>query len=762
MPGGQQQLATQASGQVVPAQANVPSSPLSAEKTYFNSASSASPAAAPQSPAASYSSTQASLTSADKTNMGAGAPDSSPQSSASIQSQVNSYGLLNGTPSNSSTDDGFPVYYVSMPEEPNSRQYFQPISNSTINPSLPSSSSVITTTQSRSADDYPVYYVTEEENKQRAGVSTITSISSLPADLMTNSATGNQADNYPVYYVTSSNTGTPQAPKSTSSNNSIVSGSKFLSEYAEKVPVYNVGGPEVNMNRVGQVSKTEPVANSPVSYKIINSSSTSQDTTKSNSSSSPALAVAAPFVAQMPAYQPAATSYNYSPNPPPVSYKTASAGSSPSIPERAYDNYESHASPPSPVASSATLPASQPAPSYNGYPAYQASYAPSPVASSYPARAPAPALSPAPAPAPALATAPASSPTSDGNAGVPSYPPHPPAQSVASSKLALALSPATASLTHQISGVSSSPPFPPASQTSFPNKNKPTSSTQVSNTFTSNTTVSGALHSPSQTVKHPLLPKLEPEYENSSYIIATPPEKDTVLFLPSPSFPLSPDTTLDENSTSVSVRTNSSTGSISQQMNTTSVLNATIPETPVAINATNTTVIINQTLSNSSIGALSPPMNSTGTEITNFPIIRIPENVTMPGWELENVTTTNATFMSNFSLRMPSPTAAPENPISSTPPLPSSTTAPVALASSNTTVSGDTFNIPLGPLLNSLAVTTPPTTKPTQSQVFTTPPPKPAAPRPGTTKPPPVAFVPATKTTKKAKEWGFGDKYLGK
>ncbi|XP_015753022.1 PREDICTED: uncharacterized protein LOC107332789 [Acropora digitifera] len=76
----------------------------------------------------------------------------------------------------------------------------------------------------------------------------------------------------------------------------------------------------------------------------------------------------------------------------------------------------------------------------------------------------------------------------------------------------------------------------------------------------------------------------------------------------------------------------------------------------------------------------------------------------------------------------------------------------------------DISDIPLGPLLNSLAVTKPPLTmkptKPPLLHLLKTSSPKPA-PAQETTKPTYVTVSTNTKpTAKKPKKWGFGDKYL--
>lgn len=759
VPGGQQQLATQASAQVVsPVQSSYPSAQASfkpEDNSYTNTGSAALVAAAPQLSASSYPSTQASLASTEKTSVSTSTTQSAEVNQSSTTSANNAYSngvnpvsvvLVNqsaGThnvtaaATSNSTVDSYPVYYVSNSEEPSAQQQSsQTSSNAKLHSSVSSSPSLYAASQGGNNDGYPVYYVGFEEVKYNTSEAKITSnTTSVPAPPSVNTSINNQTNKYPVYYVTSYNKETPNASMVTNSNSSTVSGNKSSYEHThvDSVPVYNVGGPEAMAT--DNVSKTKAVPNSPISYKIINSTSASLDVSLSGGSRSPApLSAAAPATvnsaphtpAFQPAPQPATTSYNYPSNKtPPAPYQTAAP---PSTYQQAYNYYGYPASPqspatyqangsPSPAAYSAPSPALQPITTNNGYPANQTfsssaqSSVPQPVVSSYqaaaPAAAPAPVAAPAPSPAPAPASAPAS--------GV-------------------------------ISGVSSSPPFPPASESTTPTHESKTSSSSIGGNENSHT--SSPAHD-----EYPSFPKLDPAYENASYIIASPPEKDTVLFLPPPSFPLSPDAVQDGKS-KPSVVSNSS----SQQINATSVLNASPPELPVSFHPESIktpSVISNQTTTSTENSAVLPPaLNTTDTEedMTESPIIRIPENITLPGWELENSTFNNITFMPSSPLEPPSTTPAPA--------VPTTPTAPPAPASSNKTVSNDLLNIPLGPLLDSLAVTTPPqTTKPPQPQLFTTPPPKPA-PAPGT-KPPPVAFQPTSKPTEMAKEWGFGDKYLG-
>ena len=756
VPGGQQQLATQASAQVVsPVQSSYPSEQASLrpeDNSYMNTGSAALVAAAPQLSESSYPSTQASLASTEKTGVSTSTMPSSEVNQSSTISGNNAYSngvnpvsvvLVNqsaGThnvtaaATSNSTADSYPMYYISNPEEPSAQQqYSQTSSNANLNSSVSSSPSLYAASQGGNNGGYPVYYVGFEEEKYNTPEAKITSnISSVSAPPSVNTSIKNQTNGYPVYYVTSYNKETPNAPKVTNNRSSTVTGNKSSYEHAhvDSVPVYNVGGPEAMAT--GDVSKTKPVPNSPISYKIINSTSASRDVSLSGGSSSPAPpSTAAPATvnsaphtpAFQPAPQPAVTSYNYPSNKtPPAPYQAAAPLSTY---QQAYNYYGYPASPPypatnqangspSPAAYASPSPALQPITTNNGYPANQTfsssaqSSKPQPVASSYQAAVP----PPAPAPAPVAATAPS-----------------------------LAPAPAPAQDSGVISGVSSSPPFPPASES--------TTSTHESNTSSSslgrkeNSETSSPAHD-----EYPSFPKLDTAYENASYIIASPPEKDTVLFLPPPSFPLSPDAVQDGKS-NPSVVSNSS----SQQINATSALNASPPELPVSFHPesiTTPSVISNQTTTSTENSAVFPPaLNTTDTEedVTESPIIRIPENITLPGWELENSTFSNITLISSSPLEPPSTTPAPA--------------IPTAPASSNKTVSSDLLNIPLGPLLNSLVVTTPPqTTQPPQPHLFTTPPPKPAPP-PGTTKPPPVAFQPTSKPTEKAKEWGFGDKYLG-
>lgn len=701
---GQQQLATETGAQVVPVQAN-------------------------------YSLTQPSLTSAEQSYINGSSSVSSPQSS------VSSYNSAAPASSNSTVDNGYPVYYVSSTEEPKIHQpASQPVSNATADPL---SSSTTNASLNTNDNNYPVYYVSSasNESQQTQGVINTTS---LPPTSTESATMSNNTDKYPIYYVSSYNEKTPQTPTATTlnGNNTFVNASKgntTLDAQVYSYPVYNVGSSTEGQEDTSQTLKTKFI-NSPVSYEIINSTSASQGVisqlnvsssssvatpatysqpspTNTSYASSPASPSATQAPASAPASQPATTSYNYPAAPP--SYQTNSVASSSSTTQQTSNYYGSPARAPSPAtyqaygtpSSSAypsPAPAPQPAPSYYSYPASQASAAPSSspssaqspaqhVASSYPSTA----VSPARAPAPAPTSAPAQAPI-------------------------------------RISGVSSSPPFPPASgSSSSPGKNQSPAPAQTS---------SSKPYSSS-------LPTLNSEYENASYIIATPPEKDTVLFLPSPLHPFLSEETKAGNSTSdgssIPAATNASAinNTSSQQINETSLLNTTVPEIPTPANATN----IKVESSNSTIPTL---------KITNASTAIIPKNISFPSFS-------NMTSISNSSLEPPPSTPAPVIPISSTtlttepPPTtqpiiefpPVASVAPVVPPQSN-----DTLNIPLGPQLNSPPVVM---TKPPPSHLYPTPPPVPVVhPVPVTTKPPPTVGLHTTAKAK-AKEWGFGDKYLG-
>ena len=850
--GGQQQLATQESAQVVnPVQASYPSvqaSSKSEDNSYINTGSAA---VAPQLSASSYPSTHASLTSTESTSVSTSTTQSSGINQPSATSANKAYsnnvppavGTYNVTApaTSNSTSDSYPVYYISNPEEPSvQQQSSQTGLNAKLNSSVPSSPSVYATSQGGNDGGFPIYYVGFEEEKYNTSKAEITSnTSSIPAASLINTWKNNHTNEYPVYYVTSYNKETPNAPKVTNSNSSITSENKTSNEYA------NVE----DAMATGNVPGTKAVPNSPISYKIINITSASHDVSLSVAPPSTAAPATVPSPPHKPAFQPAATSYNNPSNqaqpslyqtaapssqyqqaynyygypassPSPATYQTNGAPSpaaypapSPalqpiandgypanqtfsssaqsSVTQSAASSYQETAPAAAPVASPSSLPSPSPSPppapapvaapatspappiaTNNGYPTNQtfSSSAQSSVtqttANSYqeaaPAAAPAPVASPSPSlspsPAPVPAPAPSPAPPIATNNGYPtnqtfsssaqSSAPQPVNSSFQAAAPAAAPAPfaapapspapAPAPASSVISGVSSSPPFPPAAKSS---------SSFGNNHATTSTHESSPAHN-----EYPSLPNLDPEYENASYIIASPPEKDTVLFLPPPSLPLSTDSAQGGKSNS-SVVSNLS----SQKTNTTTVLNANRPH-PASI--TIPSVISNQTTSTDNSAVLPPALNTTKTEedITESPIIRIPENITLPGWELQNSTFSNITFMSSSPLEPPSTTPAPAVPILITSTTP---TAPPAPVSSNKTVSSDLLNIPLGPLLDSLAVTTPPqATKLPQPHLFTTPPPKPV-PAPGTTKPPPAAFQTTSKPTEKAKELGFGDKYLG-
>lgn len=742
-PGGQQQLATrvdrpvQASSasneaSLTPVNLNINSAALAAGVTQETTASYSSaqvPSDAMASTPQSVATTQTDVAFPNKaTHANVDAPASQ---ELTPQSSVVTYSVAAATPSNASADS-FPVYYVSYPEDPNTQQQFtKSSSNTTTNFPTPSSGQINNTLQTNSDDSYPVYYVGfEEETNATSKGKVATNTSSLPASATVNTLMNNQTNRYPVYYVTGYSKGTPEAPKPTIANTSAASINEAVSQppQFDNIPVYDVGGPKAVPTE--RVSKTKDIPNSPISYEIIHSTSATQDTTATGGSShleppsAPATAAGSPTTQ---ANESTVTSYSYPSNL--TSYYSYSSNSpSPA----SYPAYEA----PSPATYSPPSPSSQPIPSSYGHPGQKGSSAPSQaqppvsqaVASSYPPTAAATAAKvPTQAPAPAPA----------------------PTQNV-------------------LSGVSSSPPFPPTSPSSTGNKQPAQSTSDVSGSASSGTTNSPHNNQLS-------FPQLESEYENASYVIATPPEKETVLFLPSPSFPLSPDATEDGNSTSASLQTNSSivNNPSSQQMITTSFPSTTLPEIPARTQPTNITVplaIVNQSVSGSNSTILPPSLNITGADVdtTEWPIIMIPENITLPNWELENTTLNNMTFMSNSSFGPPPTTPASEIPISSTTPTaPTSTAAPTTVLppvvppSSNKTVTSDMLNIPLGRLLNSLGVTAPlQTSKPPPSYFFTTPPPKQPAPVPGTTKPA-VSFHPTTQATKKPKEWGFGDKYLG-
>lgn len=675
-------------------------------------------------------------------------------SQSALQQQSNSNSVVDPGLSKS---DSYPVYYVSSPEEPNTQpQPSQRIFNSKANQSTASSSPP----QSGKDNGYPVYYVTDKEKNEerRLKDNSIIKTFSLPTNSTNNSATNSHGHHYPVYYVSTYNkeAEAPEAPKATDSN-SFVPGSTSVSKQGGKAPLYNVADSNVGSNNL-----TKPAADSPVTYKIINSSSTSQVTTKSKSKSIQSPTVSAASVTQSSSFQP--------PSKPEAALN--SHPSNPSAPSLQHQGYSNYGSPEYPSAQTpyqtygASSPtanwASQSPSSYNGHPAYGPPAAPSSdqsaPSSSYYAAAPAPPSSLSPS-SYRVSTV-ASSSQAQSSETQPGFSPYPPTNAPIPSP-----APVPSSSPYSISDVSSSSSFPSGFQSALTYKNQPSHSVQVSNTSYNQIRPSenGNSHPTDADFASSSLPVLQAEYENSSYIIATPPDKDTVLFLPSSSFPSSHDADQDENS----IRTNSSVDSKSYpaNINTTypshAPVSVTTKSTNKAFQLQNNTVITDQAVDNSSV-ALSSPESSTGIEeAANFPIIRIPENVTMPGWKLEDVTITNATFLSNSSMELP-PTNKVANQVSySTPKTSPKVALPSTASGSNIkTVSTDTFNIALGRLLDSLAATTQPgMTKPPRSQFLTTPSPK-RAPYPATTKSQ-VAFHPTTKPAGEKKEWGFGDKYLG-
>ena len=669
-------------------------------------------------------------------------------SQSALQQQSNSNSVVDLGPSKS---DSYPVYYVSSPEEPNTQpQPSQRIFNSKANQSIASSSP----SQSGKDNGYPVFYVKDNEKNEerRLKANPIIKTLPLPTNSTDNSATNSHGHHYPVYYVSTYNKEAEalEAPEA-------------VSEQGGKAPLNNVGDSNVGSNNLVQESKTKPAADSPVTYKIINSSSTSQDTTKSKNKGIQSATVSAASVTQSSSFQPpsqpeaALNSHPSSPSPPSSQHQGYSNYGSPEYPsaQTAYQTYGAS----SPTANWG----SQSASSYNGHPAYRPPAAPSSdqsaPSSSYYAAAPAPSSY-------GVSTV-ASSSRAQSSETQQVFSPYSPTSAPIPSP-----APAPSSSPYSISDVSSSSSFSSGFQSALTYKNHQSHSVPVSNTSYNQISSSekGNSHPTDADFASSSLPVLQAEYENSSYIIATPPDKDTVLFLPSSSFPSSLDADQDENS----LRTNSSVDSKSSpaHKNTTYSSHAAVSvntkSTNKMLQPQNNTVITDQAVDNSSV-ALSSPESPTGIEeAANFPVIRIPENVTMPGWKLEDVTITNATFLSNSSMELP-PTNKVANQVGSTTSTtqssPSRTSPKVTLpsaasASNSKTVSSDTFNIPLGPLLDSLAATTQPgMTKPPRSRFSTTPSPK-RAPYQATKKPQ-VAFHPTSKPAGKKKEWGFGDKYLG-
>lgn len=690
-------------------------------------------------------------------------------SQSTFQQHSNSNSVEDPGPSKS---DSYPVYYVSNPEEPNTQpQPSQRIFNSKANQSIASSSP----SQSGKDNEYPVYYVKDNEKNEerRLKANSIIKTLSLPTNSTNNSATNSHGHHYPVYYVSTYNKEAeapeaPEAPKATDSN-SFVPGSPFVSEQGGKAPLYNVGDSNVGSGNLGQESKTKPAADSPVTYKIINSSSTSQDTTKSKNKGIQSATLSAASVTESSSFQPpsqpeaALNSHPSNPSPPSSQHQGYSNYGSPEYPspQTAYQTYGAS----SPTANWA----SQSASSYNGHPAYRPPAVPSSdqsaPSSSYYAAAPAPSSSLSPSSYGVSTVASSSRAQSSETQQV--FSPYSPTNAPIPSP-----APAPSSSPYSISDVSSSSSFSSGFQSTLTYKNHQSHSVQVSNTSYKQISSSenGNSHPTDADFASSSLPVLQAEYENSSYIIATPPDKDTVLFLPSSSFPSSLDADQDENSlrTSSSVDSESSPAYKNTTYSSHAAVSVNTKSTNKMLQPQNNTAITGQAVDNSSV-ALSSPESPTGIEeAANFPIIRIPENVTMPGWKLEDVTITNATFLSNSSMELPpinkvgnqvgSTTSTTQSSPSRTSPI---VTLPSAASSSNSkTASSDTFNIPLGPLLDSLAATTQPgMTKPPRSRFLTTPSPK-RAPYTATKKPQ-VAFHPTTKPAGKKKEWGFGDKYLG-
>lgn len=704
---GQQQLATQTGARVVPVQ-NI------------------------------YHTSYSSLSAAENSY-----PKNSSSAQDVTQSSGNSYKNSSAAPvaTNSTLGNSYPVYYVSSYQEPTIQQPIsQPTSNATTNPPS-SSSTLITSSSARNKDNYPVYYVTSpnDESQQTPGISDNNSI--LDKSTKTVSP-NNDTDSYPIYYVSSYNNATTQ--KTPAQN--ITAGSINGTDTSDSYPVYNVVSPETSKDGLREPSNSK-VPDSPVTYEIINSTSTSKlngnnsvpssipfNNTQSTASSSnyPSASTSAP------ASPPANSAYNYSSYPvAPAPYSTGSTSSPASAPSPAtYQGYGT----PSTSAYPAPAPAPYPAPSYYGYSANQPSASPSTVQSpaqpsnnSYasisqaPAPAPAPALAPAPAPAPALAPS-SSSPstiqtsalastssyisTNQSSALAPASAPAPPPVPAYRQTPVPALTPASApapasassASSPQITGVSSSPPpLSSEAESSYSSAGDQTSSSvQVLNTPTSLSNLSSQ-------------ETLNSEYENASYVIATPPEKETIMFLPSPSFPLSSQATKSASSKNAK-------SSSSKQMNQPSLLNATISKPPALANTTEITA--NPT---SKPQVPPPAINNTNTQQTsNASQSVVPQNISFPAFR-------NMTDMSNTSFGEPSYS-----------PLPAPTDGPI-------------IEIPLSPeeQFHSPSVVK---TKPPPSHLPTKPPPA-AHSVLVTTKPP--AAVGAHATAKhKANELGFGDKYL--
>lgn len=619
-----------------------------------------------------------------------------------------------GAPIPSHTSTGsYPVYYLSNPEETSALQDpLGPNVNVTINFQGPRIPSANNTLQTVDKNTYPVYYVGFEKGTQKQSDDKVAKkTSSLPLSTSTTKVMNTHTEGYPVYYVTSAEK-VAEPPNTPSRNISISFEHKSFTNHTSvaNVPVYKVGGPTVEDD--GKVSISKGVPDSPISYEIINKSSVLQDATAMDNRSNPSSAettlfgpLSANASTSSPSSPPAIFPYNSSYQDYQSLYETSSSPSPQSTYQKDYNYFGSPANPPSPVAYQSPLPASQPVHNNNIYVTNQAAPAPSSVQPStnlttvYSDQVKRPVESTAPASAPVLPPVP--------NPSV-------------------------------ISGVSSSPPYPPASNSPSPIDGGSQLAHPTAHSNNSKPT-ENANEIILPEFKLSSLPNLESDYENASYIIATPPEKDTVLFLPPPSFPMSAQFTKNENVSSTGPQTSSTTGNSSSQE---------VLEQPKSI-AIPSLISNHSARVNNSTSFLPPSLNTSSVEepVDESSIIRIPENMTFPEWELENTTFSNVTSMSNTSTG-PSYVATP------------------AISPTLAAQPSDISDIPLGPLLNSLAVTKPPLsmkpTKPPLLHLLKTSSPKPA-PAQETTKPTYVTVSPTTRpTAKNPKKWGFGDKYLGK
>ena len=608
----------------------------------------------------------------------------------------------------------YPVYYLSNPEETSAEQHpLRPNLNVTINFQSPRTPLANNTLQTVDKNAYPVYYVGFEKGTQKQADDRVAkNTPSLPLTTSATNVMNTDTEGYPVYYVTSAEK-VAELPNTPTRNISISFEHKSFTEHtsAGNVSVYEVGEPTVEDD--GKVSISKAVPDSPISYEIINKSSVLQHATAmdngSNSSSTETTSfrpLSANASTSLASSQPAVTPYNSSYQTYQSLYETSSAPSPPSTYQKDYNYFGSPANPPSQAAYQSPLPASPPVYNNNSYLTNQAASTPSPIQPSTNLAT----VNSNQVKRPAESTAPASG----------SVLPPVPNPSV-------------------ISGVSASPPYPPASKSPSPIDG----GSQLAHP-TGHSNNSKPSENANEIIlpefKLPSLPNLESDYENASYIISTPPEKDTVLFLPPPSFPLSAQLTKHENASSAVPQTSSTTSNSSSQE---------VLEQPKTIT---TPILISNHSARVKNSFLPPSLNTSAVEeaVDESSIIRIPENMTFPDWELENTTFSNVTSMSNTSTR-PSKIATFETPA----------TSPTLAAPPS-----DISNIPLGPLLNSLAVTKPPLTmkptKPLPVYLLKTSAPKPA-PAPETTKPTHVTVSTTTKpTAKKPKKWGFGDKYLGK